>query len=297
MLSKVGHGAAWSLLLALVTAAPEATADDTSDCIAASEAAQSLRDHRALLQAQSRLAVCSRDVCPGPVRADCIQLRGEVAAAMPSVVFRAKDARAEDLVDVKVFCDGAPLATHLDGSAVAVDPGAHTFRFEAEGVPTIERKLVIGEGEKNRLIVAEMTSGAPLPSAAVAPGSPLDQARGSRLSIPGLVAGAIGVAAAVPMIILWVSGTSDISQMRDTCAPSAGGAGCPADRVNSDHTKLVVGDVFLGVAAAGVATGAILILTHLRASGGKESGGEQAGVRLDASPMPGGGFVSASARF
>src|SRR5580700_2222690 len=120
--------------------APQAAADDTSDCIAASEAAQSLRDRRALLEARDQLAVCSRDVCPAPIRSDCIQQRSEVDAAMPSVVLRAKDARAEDMVDVRVLCDGVVVATQEDGKALAVDPGAHTFRFEAQGVPPVERK-------------------------------------------------------------------------------------------------------------------------------------------------------------
>jgi hypothetical protein len=281
-----------ALLLALATAAPPAAADDTSDCIAASEAAQSLRDRRALLEAHDKLAVCSRDVCPGPIRADCIQQRGEVDAATPSVVFRARDAHAEDLVDVKVLCDGVVLATQVDGKAVAVDPGAHVFRFEAQGVPPVERKLIIGEGEKARLVVAEMHSGAP----AVVVLAPAPAEPPNRLWLPGLVVGAVGVAGAVPMVIFWLSGTGDIHQMKETCAPAAGGAGCPADRVDSDRTKLVLGDVFLGVAAAGIATGAVLLFTH-RGSSGKELRGDVTALRFDASPVPGGALVSAGARF
>jgi hypothetical protein len=283
-----------ALLLALATAAPPAAADDTSDCIAASEAAQSLRDRRALLAAHDKLAVCSRDVCPGAIRADCIQQRGEVDAATPSVVFRARDAHAEDLVDVKVLCDGVVLATHVDGKAVAVDPGAHTFRFEAQGLPPVERKLVIGEGEKARLIVAEMQSGAPAVVVPAPVPPPPEPPNG--LWLPGLVVGAVGVAAAVPMAIFWLSGTGDIHQMKGTCAPAAGGAGCPADRVDSDRTKLVLGDVFLGVAAAGIATGAVLLLTH-RGSSDKELRGDATALRFDASPVPGGALVSAGARF
>lgn len=282
------------LVLALATVAPPAAADDTADCIAASEAAQSLRDRRALLAARDKLAVCLRDVCPAPIRSDCIQQRGEVDAAMPSVVFRAKDARAEDLVDVKVLCDGAVLATQEDGKALAVDPGAHTFRFELPGVPPVERKLVIGEGEKDRLIVADMKSGAP---AVAVPGptvKPEDEA--THLWAPGLVVGGIGVAALVPMTVFWLSGTSDIRTMKDTCAPAAGGAGCSPDRVSSDRTKLVLGDLFLGIAVAGIATGATLLFT-LRTHTGKELRGARPVLRLDASPIPGGAFVSAGARF
>jgi hypothetical protein len=288
--------AAASLVLALATVAPQAAADSTSDCIAASEAAQSLRDRRALLAARDKLAVCSRDVCPGPIRSDCIEQRGEVDSAMPSVVLRAKDALAEDLVDVKVLCDGVVLATQVDGKALAVDPGAHTFRFEARGLPPVERKLVIGEGEKNRLVVAELVSEAPVvpvPTPAETPAEPPEG--GSHLWIPGLVVGAVGVAATIPMAVLWLSSTSDVRQMKDTCAPSAGGAGCSADRVDSDRTKLVVGDFFLGVAAAGIAGGALLLFTH-RGAACKEHGAPPP-VHLDASPIRDGGFLSAAGVF
>lgn len=293
--------------LAVVRAA---AADDTSACIAASEAGQSMRDRRELLEAREKFAACSRDVCPRPVRVDCMQQRTEVDAAIPTVVLRAKDGRGEDAVDVKVSCDGTVLAAQLDGKARPVNPGAHTFRFEITGIAPFERKVVVGEGEKNRLVVGEApreaapprtevpgtepsTSIGPAePSAATVPSEPPTDASGRGLSIPGLIAGAIGVAATVPMTILWLSGTGDIHQMKDTCAPSAGGAGCPASRVDSDRTQLVVGDIFLGVSVVGVVTGAILIFAR---GGGHHDDPTQGttALRVDASAVPGGAFVSA----
>ena len=249
-----------------------------------------------------------------------MQQRGEVEAAIPSVVVRAKDAHGEDAVDVKVFCDGALLATQLDGRARQVNPGAHTFRFEIEGVAPFDRKVVVGEGEKNRLVIgeapretppsngAETSVGQPATPAGAAVEAPTNSTPGEvtsgppsgaetrGVSIPGLVVGGIGIAAAVPMAILWLTATSDVNKMRDTCAPSAGGAGCAASRVNSDRTQLVVGDVFLGVSVAGLAAGAILLLTH--GDGHQEGAAPSAtGMRLDATPLPGGGFVSALAPF
>jgi hypothetical protein len=303
-----------SSILAGLAVARAAAADDTSACIAASEAAQSMRDRRELLEAREKFAACSRDVCPRPVRADCMQQRTEVDAAIPTVVLRAKDARGEDAVDVKVFCDGAVLATQLDGKARPVNPGAHTFRFEIDGVAPFERKVVVGEGEKNRLVVGEAPHEAAPPNSEVpgaqpstsagpvevpanpTPSEAAADASGHALSIPGLIAGGIGVAATIPMAILWVSGTNAVHQMRGTCAPAAGGAGCDASRVDSARTQLVLGDVFLGVSVVGVVTGAVLIFTHL---GGhhEEAAPAATALRLDASPLPGGAFVSALASF
>ncbi len=281
--------------LALVMIERPALADDTADCIAASEAAQTLRDAHAIIEARNKLLVCSRDVCPGPVRTDCLEQREEVEAGIPSIVWRAKDAHGQDTVDVRAFCDGTLLATQLDGRALPVDPGPHTFRFEPHGAPAIEQKLVVSEGEKNRLVIVNLSPRASdHTDSAQAMTSSASPRGDATISIPGLVVGGAGVAAAIPMAILWLSGTGDLNQMRVTCAPP-GGAGCPADRVDAAHTQLVIGDVFLGVAVAGVAAGAILFFTH-RAAARSELAGVQA-LRVDASPLPGGAFVSAGSRF
>ena len=38
-----------------------------------------------------------------------------------------------DIFAVRVSMDGAALVSRLDGSALAVDPGQHTFAFAADG--------------------------------------------------------------------------------------------------------------------------------------------------------------------
>jgi hypothetical protein len=293
------HSVARALLAgaAFLTLAPQAAADDTSECIAASEAAQSLRDQHSLLAARDKLSVCVRDVCPGPVRVDCLRLRADVDAATPSVVLRARTAHGDDS-DVQVFDDGVPFATRLDGKAVPVDPGPHAFRFQSADLPPVERSVVVAEGEKNRLLVVDI--GVPArptePAAPPASARSADHAGRDLRTIAGWVAGGVGVAATIPMAALWLSGTSDVHQMRDTCAPSAGGAGCPSSRIDSDRTRLVVGDVLMGVAVAGIASGALLLFVHppehktLSTLGALD-------LRVGASPAPGGGFIWAAARF
>ncbi|MGA3123291.1 MAG: hypothetical protein ABSF69_21180 [Polyangiaceae bacterium] len=286
---RAGFGPAFLVGLALLAASRRVDADDTADCIAASEAAQSLRDQRALIEARDKLSMCARDVCPTPIRVDCIQQEVEVDAAMPSLVVRAKDAHGDDATEVKAFCDGTVFATQLDGKSRAVDPGTHTLRFEAAGLPPVERRIVVGEGEKNRLVIVEMAP------ALLPPGSPLtrDAASSRGLLVPGLVAGAIGLVATVPMSLLWLSGTRDVHDMRTSCAPAAGGAGCPADRVDSARTKLILGDVFMGVAAAGIGTGAVLVL--LRSPSATKEGATA--LKLEAWPTLGGCSVGAEGRF
>ena len=71
--------------------------------------------------------------------------------------------------------DGEPLADRLEGTAVSVDPGEHTFTFEAPGYAVATKRLMILEGQKDRreavtLGVAQVetargtTQGGPAPS-------------------------------------------------------------------------------------------------------------------------------------
>ena len=275
---------------ALVAIAPGASADDTTECIAASEAAQSLRDQHLLLATRDKLSVCVRDVCPGPVRTDCLRLRADVDAATPSIALRARTAHGDD-AGVHVSCDGAPFATQLDGKATPLDPGPHTFRFESATLPPVERSVVVAEGEKNRLLVVDIEPPAPEapPAAPAAPPPSRDRTR----VLAGWIVGGVGVAATIPMAALWLSATSDVHQMRGTCAPSAGGAGCASSRIDSDRARLVTGDVLMGVAIAGIATGAVLVFL-----GPAEPKTRAAlDLRVGAALAPGGGFVSAAARF
>ena len=299
MLSKIATASGATVFLAAVMGARPARADDTSACIAASEAAQTLRDAHSLLEAREKLALCTRDVCPGPIRQDCIDLRAKVDAAMPSVVLRAKNAHGDDVTEGRVLCDGAPLATVLDGKAIAIDPGQHVLRVELPGEAPVERKIVVGEGEKDRLVVIDASPTGPSagPPEAAGQSAAAESAPRGGWFVPGLVAGSIGVAAAVPMAILWATATSDVHDMRNTCAPSAGGPGCPADRVDSDRTKLIAGDVFLGIAAAGIATGAVLLWIRRPHPTSQDASPPSTAVGVSAAPVAGGAVASIGGRF
>jgi hypothetical protein len=119
-------------------------------CIAANENAQSLRQARKLRATRDQLLICISKACPGPVRDDCTERLSEVDKATPSIVFSAKGADGNDLAAVKVTIDGALLLERLDGSAVAVEPGEHSFELTTKGAVAITRKLLIGEGVKGR---------------------------------------------------------------------------------------------------------------------------------------------------
>ena len=136
--------------LSLVAVSARAGDPTTAECLSANEASLNARSQHRLRDARANLLKCAARSCPADVRDECTHGVNEINAALPKIVFDAKDAAGTDLVAVKVMMDGEVLADHLDGSALAVDPGPHTFSFETPGQPRAEKKLVIREGEKDR---------------------------------------------------------------------------------------------------------------------------------------------------
>jgi hypothetical protein len=136
--------------VALAPSVVSAAEPTKQECVSANERAQDLRRAAQLREAKKELAVCVSASCPAPVREDCATRLSEVDAAMPSLVFVAKDRAGNDLSAVLVTMDGLPFAENLDGTAVPVDPGEHKFIFEGEGLPATEKSLVVHEGDKSR---------------------------------------------------------------------------------------------------------------------------------------------------
>jgi hypothetical protein len=141
-----------AVLVSLTSLGGRAWADGptTVDCLTANETSLTLRNRNALRAARAQLLICSAESCPADIRNECIRGVGEVNQAMPTIVFEAKDASGHSLLAVSVKMDGEPLARRLEGTALSIDPGQHTFTFESAGGPTLEKQLLILEGEKDR---------------------------------------------------------------------------------------------------------------------------------------------------
>lgn len=163
------------LLVAIATAllAPPASAASQTggitkeQCIDANLKAQDLRREGRFSAARDDLQACSVRACPAVLRDNCVQRLAELDRAQPTIVFDAKDGDGHDLVDVHVTMDGLPFADKLDGKALPVDPGAHTFQFTVAGNPVVMENLVIKEGEKDR--VEHVVIGPPPKSSASGP--------------------------------------------------------------------------------------------------------------------------------
>jgi hypothetical protein len=234
---------------------------DVAACIAAAERAQPLRASGHLLEARAALITCAADACPTTVRTDCVTWLTEVTTEIPSLVVRAKNAAGEDIVDVKVIADGAPVKGALDGLPIALDPGSHRLRFESPGRSTQEQTVLLTQGERRALALTllrpdERAS----PSAPSAPAPPAAEPS-PRIPTLSWVLGGASVALAGTGIALWVVGKSEKADLDDGCGTTSS---CAHADVVASRTKLVVGDVLVGAGLLALGAGVYVVLSSKR---------------------------------
>jgi hypothetical protein len=273
----------------------------TADCLSASESSLKLRGEHKLRDARNHALVCAAANCPADVRNECLRRVEQVNAAMPTIVFEAKDGAGNDLVAVRVSMDGENLADRLEGSAISLDPGEHTFRFEMEGKPPVEKKLVIHEGEKDRherVVVDGGTASAAAPVATPAPVSsasaPAAASPTSAAATPAswssqkTIAIVVGGAGVVGLVVGGIFGSIASSKWSDAKSECSGSS-CPQyQQALSDHdaasSAATVSTVSFIVGGLAVAGGAVLWFT---APSGSTPSASSAGLHLAPQIGPG----------
>jgi hypothetical protein len=248
------------------------------ECVDANDSAQDLRRAGKLSEARKKLIFCTSTSCPGPVREDCAQRLDDLARLQPTLVFDAKDAAGHDLTEVRVTIDGQPFAKRLDGHALPIDPGRHTFTFEAAGQAPKTEVLVLKEGEKERrerIVIGIAPAARPKPTPATevtpSPGPDLTAAQlsdesastGKTQRIAGIAVGAAGVVGLGLGAIFGVVASSKWSSAQKECGSPAS---CPNyaqgvsdhDSASSAATMSTIGFIAGGALLAG---GAALFFT------------------------------------
>jgi hypothetical protein len=249
-----------------------ARADVIDACASAAVSAQKLQRAGKFQDARTSFLACVRPECPAEVKAVCDGLLSALDTSMPTVIFGARTEDGQDLVDVHVFVDGVTLLTALDGKAVPIDPGPHTLRFEREGSPPVERRVVIREAEKDRLVTLTFVRRVVQPSPPAAP----PQSGGETRPTPVLVyvLGGIGLASLAGFIYLDAHGQSEY----DACKPPAV---CSQSTVNALGVDRALAFGSLGLGVISLAAGAwIWIARPARTN---------AAISLTVAPSPGGG--------
>lgn len=257
-------------------------------CIVANETGGRLRNERKLTAAKEQFASCARDTCPAMIRDDCTQAVADLEKKTPSVIVRAKSPDGGDMVDVALSIDDSAVAKRLDATALSLDPGVHTFKLEAPGIKAVTRQIVLVEGEQSRVLdfALERELAAPPP-----------EPKGPRRPFPILptVVAGVAVLSFAGFATFALMGRSEFDDASRTCGPKSGGPGCSPGAVDSIKTKLLVGDIFLGVGAAAAIGATVLYVLHFTKK--IEEPAKAARWIPGAVPLPGGAAATLSARF
>jgi hypothetical protein len=247
-----------------VASAQEITA---AECVTANEQAGPLRRAGKLRELRDNLRRCSVDTCPKLVRKDCIAGAEQANAEIPTIVFAVHDGAGNELSAVAVTVDGGPFLDHLDGTAAEVDPGDHLFAFESPGLPRIEKRFLILEGEKNRHEHVLLGEPAPTPVVMAAPPpvlTPIPVVSSSRRTT-ALVIGGSGLGLLAVGAVSGFLAVSEWSSAKEACG-SDFPVSCKNPTMASTYRNesLVAAgfaDVTLGLGAVALVTGAVMLLT------------------------------------
>ena len=162
---------------------------------------------------------------------------------------------------LRVSVDGVVRSDFSNGRPIAVDPGRHALRVEAEGAQPIEQAVEVVAGQKNRVLSFRMESTAvtALPSPAVVLAPPPSVTRHKRHEPAVFYVFAVLAAGGVLTFAgLGTAGVVDYEVLKGQC-----GSSCSDGRVRADHTLLVGADIALVVA---LVSGGAAALSHLAGS-------------------------------
>jgi hypothetical protein len=248
---------AWLVLGVAVVLGSTRTAhaadDDTHVCLTSYVETQKARRDGRLRAARAAADRCGRPICPDVIRNDCVRWQAELDQAIPTVVLSAVGPDGHDLTDVSILVDGVLFVARLDGRAVAMDPGAHVFRFVAPDGASVEQRVLLAEGERDRAVVGSFA-----PSA---DGRPVERPSPATRPVPASVwiVGGVGAAAATVAVTFWslalFANPGLVSEL--SCKPN-----CPAGSSDTMSLRANIGDIAGAVSLLALGTAAYLYFTR-----------------------------------
>ena len=223
-------------------------------CLAAHEEATSLLTQKKPHAAHDRFVTCARTECPTVVRKECGEQLAIVEKDAPTVALEAHDEAGADTTAVKVTIDGRSVTDRLTGAAIDVEPGEHVFRFERADGKSIEQKVLVVEGEKNRKVVADFATLVPKPppppGGDVVPAPPREP---KKIPVLAYVAGGIGVVGLGGFGFFALTGKGAEKDLASSCNPN-----CSNDQLSPVKRDYLFADISLTVGVVALVTAVIL---------------------------------------
>lgn len=258
------------LLVGVALVLPRAASASTESCTQAHAGGQREENAGRLKEALTYFEECAADAdCPLPIRNECTSLYSKVEARLPTLVFSVVDDTGNDVTDVRISSADTEIANGLDGRPIAINPGRHELRYELPGGQVITKGVVVRQGEKDRIVAVklprtEFASSAPA-QVSTEPTEPLATEPDKRFTVPlaSWVAYGVGAAALVSWGTFGLLGRGQEQDLVD-CSPTCD----PSKRDDFDVMKrnYLIADISLGVGAAAVVAGTVMLLTMGRRS-------------------------------
>ena len=222
---------------------------------------------RQLRAERSQLLICSAASCPDYIRKECAGRLDDVNARIPTLVVTAKSSAGEELTAVTVTMDGEVLAQRLDGTPLPVDPGEHTFTFEAAGYPLITNTWMVRNTQKEQRQITFETATPPTSAAAPAGARRSESTAGEGAGTdPHTIAALVGVGVAVVGLSVGTaygvlalsrkSAAQSVCPGSFECATQAG-----VNKWNSAASAANVANVMFVIAGLGAIEAAVFWLT------------------------------------
>ena len=270
-----------STLTLLSLLAPRIAVADQPACITAYEQTQTLRKDGKPVAAKAQAQICAQTTCPALLTKDCSKWVTELDAVIPTVILDPRAPTGGLRADVRVKIDGVLLNDKIDGRAIPVEPGAHTFSFEAEGALPVEQAVALKDGEKAKKITVTMQP-APAPKVVERP-----------IPLGVWIFGGGSVVALAVGAGFGISGLGKKSDL-DACKPH-----CNAGDVDSLNTRFTVADLALGAGVVAGAAAVYLLLTRptVEVTSTQTAKNSALVIVPFASPLAGGGAGGLSGRF
>ena len=278
-------------LVLVASATPSiAHAQDAAACKNGYDRSQVARDAGKLVDAQKLLRQCSNASCSAFVQKECVGWLEDVEARLASVILSAKDRAGVDLVDVTVSVDGKDGPRKLDGRALDIDPGEHTFVFQLADGSRAEQRIFVREREKAKSVAVTLGSLPPVAALPAKPAStttapeevpPASGGGRSSLKLVGFIAAGAGVAGLAVGTIFGLKASSKLS------APQCDTSSKMCDRGVISDARSAATVSTIGFIAGGVLVASGVMLVLLAPKGGGSAGIETKSAHLSATPMIG----------